>query len=510
MAFRITTDAVAVGPYTVVFGVPSVTDEETFNALRVFHAEPDEFDPDNAVWVDRTARTPDAPASDFSHKKIVAYSEELETGIYVIGKLTEKIPPSSAVADVEVVGQRASGAVQMPANITLSMVIKNNGPQAATDVGLRQELPRGDVISIKASQGFCKSKPFRVFCKLGQLRAGDSATVAVEIDPSPDFKGVYSSSVQVAGKEKDSNPDNNQGSASVDTLGDPNLPPVVTLESPDMEELFEQGATVVFKATANDPDGSVTKVEFLDNDASLGIGATNDAKHFSLSSNQLANGPHVLNAIATDNGGRRTRSNAKHVFVNGPIKIRILEPKADSLIAPGSDVILTAEATDSSRSIKTVEFFTVGIPLGQATPIGDNRFTLKLSRLERARYSIEAVARDESGSISKSPQLKIVVSNRPSVRIIKPAPGANLISPVNIEVSMNPQSTDSMDRVEIYANGVLVEEGPMLQSGKYAFTWRDVKVGEYALKAIVIDSIGVRAESSPVNVIVKVRGEKSQ
>jgi hypothetical protein len=410
MAYRITTDAVAVGPYTVVFGVPSIADEETFNKLRIFHAEPDEFDPDRPVWVDRTAESADAPAPDFSHKTIAAYSDELEMGIYVIGKLTQKITPSTAVVDLEVTDQPATEAVQMPANIMLSVIIKNNGPQTATDVGLRHVLGRGDVISISASQGTCKAKPFRVYCKLGQLGVGKSATVSVVIDPSPDFGGQFRSFVEVAAKEADSNPDNNETTATADTLADPNLRPEVTLDSPDTEQPFEQGETVVLKATANDPDGTITKIEFLDNDESLGIGTTTDGKHFSLSSSQLANGRHVLNAIATDNGGRRTRSNAQHIFVNGPIKVKILKPKSESELTAGSELLLTAIATNPTGSIKKIEvLYNGGFSLGEATAVGNNSYTIKIPSLKKTSYSIEAVATDNAGLVSKSAELRFRV-----------------------------------------------------------------------------------------------------
>jgi hypothetical protein len=416
MAYRITTDAVAVGPYTVVFGVPSITDEETFNSLRTFHAEPDKFDPDSPVWVDRTAGAAHAP--DFSCKTITAYSDELGTGTYVIGRLTEKIAPNNSVADVEVVTPPAPDVVQMPANIALSMIVRNNGPQAATDVGLKQQLERGTVISMKASQGTCTSKPFNVYCKLGQLQAGNSARVVVVIDPSPDFLGQYRSDVEVAGKETDSNPENNRGVATADALGDPNRRPEVTLEDllgkrKDIygAEIFEQGETLVFKAIANDPDGSIAKVEFLDNDQSLGIGSTTDGKHFSLSSNQLSNGRHVFNAIATDSGGRQTRSNARHIFINGPIKVQILSPEAKSDLTAGSDLILTAVATHPFGSIKVVEFFyNGGFSLGQATAVGNNRYTIKISSLVKATYSIEAIATDSAGLVSKSETLRFSVT----------------------------------------------------------------------------------------------------
>lgn len=411
MVYRITTDAVAAGPYTVVFRLPSITDEKTFNNLRILHAEPDEFDPDTAVWVDRTARGSDAPAPDFSQKTIAAHSGELWTGIYIVAKLTEKIAPSNAVADLEVVDQPASEIVQMPANITLSVIIKNNGPEPATDVGLKQQLQSGAVVSMKPSQGSCKVKSFRVYCKLGQLPAGSSATVAVVIDPSPDFVGQYRSFVEVAGKEADSNPDNNRAEASADTLGDPNVAPKVTLESPSMDQLFERGESVVLKATATDADGTITKVEFFDNDEVIGIGGTADDKHFSFSSTQLKNGRHVLNAIATDNGGRRTRSNAQHVFVNGPIKVQILKPNSDSELTAGSELILTAIATNPSGSIKKVEFFyNGGFSLGQAITSGDNRYTIKISNLAKTNYSVQAVATDNAGLVSKSPEVHFRVT----------------------------------------------------------------------------------------------------
>lgn len=249
--------------------------------------------------------------------------------------------------------------VQVPAHITTSVIVKNNGPATATDVGFKQQITTGLVVSMKPSQGACKWKlnPGWVYCKLGQLPAGGTATIVVVIDPSADFAGQYRSYVEVARKETDTDAENNWAVTIADTLGDPNLPPEVTLESPETEQLFEQGATVIFKATATDPDGSVTKVEIFDYGKSLGIATTTDANHFSLSSNQLPNGRHILSAIATDNGGRQKESNARHIFINGPIKVRILKQKTDSELAAGSDLTLTAIATNPVGSIKKVEIF---------------------------------------------------------------------------------------------------------------------------------------------------------
>lgn len=357
MAYRIKTEATAVGPFTVVFGVPSITDEKTFNSLRVFHAEPDEFDPDSPVWVDRTASAADASAPSFAEKTITAYSDRLDGGIYVMAKLTEMVSPRIAKADLEVVAPPAPNAVQMPAHITTSVTVKNFGPETATGVGLKQQITRGLVVSMNPSQGRCKWKtnPGWVYCKLGQLPAGGSATVAVVIDPSGDFAGQYRSFVEVAAKDIDTNPENNWAVATANAVRDPNRPPEVKLESPESEQLFEQGTTIIIKATAADPDGSITKVEFFDCGKSLGIATTTDANLLSFSSNQLANGLHILSAVATDNGGRRKESNTKHIFVNGPIKIRILNQKTRGDLTAGSDLTLTAIATNPAGSIRKVK-----------------------------------------------------------------------------------------------------------------------------------------------------------
>ena len=412
MAYRIKTEATAVGPLTVVFGVPSITDEETFNSLRVFHAEPDEFDPDSPVWIDRTASAADASAPSFADRTITAYSDQLDGGIYVMAKLTEKVSPRTATADLEVVAPPAPNVVQMPAHITTSVTVKNFGPETATGVGLKQQITKGLVVSMKPSQGACKWKvnPGWVYCKLEQLPAGGSATVAVVIDPSSDFAGQYRSFVEVAAKEIDTNPENNWVVATASAVGDPNRPPEVKLESPETEQLFEQGTAIIFKATAADSDGSITKVEFFDYGKSLGIATTTDANLFSLSSNQLANGLHILSAVATDNGGRRQESNAKHIFVNGPIKIRILNQKTGSQLPSGSDLTLTAIATNPVGSIKKVEFFyNGGVSIGQAIGVGDNRYTIELRGLAKTDYSIYAMATDDAGLISKSATLRFNV-----------------------------------------------------------------------------------------------------
>lgn len=83
--YMITTTAIVSGPHTFTFSAASVSDQQTFNNLRIFHPEPDPFDPEAYVWVNRTILPPDTPVPDFSSRLLYARSEGL--GLYVIGRL---------------------------------------------------------------------------------------------------------------------------------------------------------------------------------------------------------------------------------------------------------------------------------------------------------------------------------------------------------------------------------------------------------------------------------------
>jgi len=88
---------------------------------------------------------------------------------------------------------------------------------------------------------------------------------------------------------------------------------------------------------------------------------------------------------------------------------------------------------------------------------------------------------------------------------------ATMVGPANVEVALNYTCTNWATRIEIYANDQRIEEtdggGP---EGKYSFTWEDAKPGKYVLKAVVYDDLGVKGESSSVNIVVKDRQKKGQ
>ena len=77
-----------------------------------------------------------------------------------------------------------------------------------------------------------------------------------------------------------------------------NVPPTVSVTAPANGATFTAPATVPITANANDPDGSVTLVEFFQGTTKIGEDAT---APYSFSWTNVAAGPYNLTARATDN-----------------------------------------------------------------------------------------------------------------------------------------------------------------------------------------------------------------
>jgi cellulose 1,4-beta-cellobiosidase len=81
--------------------------------------------------------------------------------------------------------------------------------------------------------------------------------------------------------------------------GEQNQPPTATLTSPAGGAQFAQGTAVPLAATASDPDGSVSRVEFR---VDGNLVATDTTAPYTASATGLAVGTHTAQAVAFDNG----------------------------------------------------------------------------------------------------------------------------------------------------------------------------------------------------------------
>jgi hypothetical protein len=79
-----------------------------------------------------------------------------------------------------------------------------------------------------------------------------------------------------------------------------NSVPIVTLSSPGPGQIFAAGADITLKATANDPDGNIAKVEFYQGSTKLGEAST---APYNFTWSQVAAGTYHLLARAIDGLG---------------------------------------------------------------------------------------------------------------------------------------------------------------------------------------------------------------
>ncbi|MEW5734097.1 MAG: Ig-like domain-containing protein, partial [Thermodesulfobacteriota bacterium] len=95
----------------------------------------------------------------------------------------------------------------------------------------------------------------------------------------------------------------------------PNEPPQVVIIGPEDQAAFDAGTDIVISADAEDPDGSIARVEFYDGGTPLG---SDTQAPYSLTLFGAQEGTHVLTAKAYDNQGASAQSPAVTIVVGTP------------------------------------------------------------------------------------------------------------------------------------------------------------------------------------------------
>ncbi|HKW01637.1 MAG TPA: Ig-like domain-containing protein [Vicinamibacterales bacterium] len=91
-----------------------------------------------------------------------------------------------------------------------------------------------------------------------------------------------------------------------------NVPPSISITSPAEAAAFNAPATIAVTTSASDSDGTVASVAFYANGTLIG---TDSSAPFTTTWANVTAGTYTLTAIATDNNGASTTSNAVHVSV---------------------------------------------------------------------------------------------------------------------------------------------------------------------------------------------------
>jgi hypothetical protein len=93
-----------------------------------------------------------------------------------------------------------------------------------------------------------------------------------------------------------------------------NVPPTVAITTPSDGKTYTPGSDIVVGASANDPDGGVSRVDFYANSRLIG---SSWAAPYSTSWHNAPPGAYALTAVATDNQGAQTTSAPVSVTMTG-------------------------------------------------------------------------------------------------------------------------------------------------------------------------------------------------
>ena len=177
--------------------------------------------------------------------------------------------------------------------------------------------------------------------------------------------------------------------------GGTNQAPTVTLSSG--ANAIAAGGTTTLTATATDPDGTISRVEFYDGTTLIG-NDTSSPFTFNFSSSVV--GSHGLRAIAYDNLNLSTTSATVNVQVNavaGSSLPRVTLAASTTLVPPNGTVTLTATATAQATgaTIATVSFYMDGVKLADDTV---TPYTFSAT-IPAGTHTIYATATDSQGNI---------------------------------------------------------------------------------------------------------------
>jgi hypothetical protein len=242
-----------------------------------------------------------------------------------------------------------------------------------------------------------------------------------------------------------------------------NLPPLVDIIWPNNGAMFYAPAYIPLIANANDPDGSVTNVEFFANGADLGRGLPLSTTvveppgmvvevDYCFNWQNVPTNHYTLTAVTTDNGGLLTTSAPVNITVqspppNQPPVVRITSPPNGAVFRAPINIPLLAyarafvwESNVLFDEVSNLEFYADGVDLGpgqhmvSGPPLGPPGspvpqicmilpydFFLLWSNAPVGPHRLIAVAVDQLGNSATSAPVNITVVSSPPPPTNRPA-----------------------------------------------------------------------------------------
>lgn len=279
----------------------------------------------------------------------------------------------------------------------------------------------------------------------------------------------------------------------------PNRPPMVSVVAPPGGTVYSAPASFTLVASASDPDGVVTKVEFFRGLTKLG---ERNAPPFELALADLASGEYSFTARAFDNLGASGESAPLVVSVNEPPTVMLVPPARGTIFTAPAALTLTATAADRDGTVIRVEFFDGTTKVGEDSSAP---FECVLADLSAGPHVFVARAYDDRGASAASPALLVSVdpaNQGPTVILTAPTEAAVFTVPATILLAAAASDPDgTIARVEFYQG--LTRLGESAQA-PFEYLWANVPPGAYSLTAQATDNGGATTLSAARNITVRI------
>ncbi len=185
-----------------------------------------------------------------------------------------------------------------------------------------------------------------------------------------------------------------------------NQPPMVSITSPNEGENFTAGDTINIEANASDPDGSIVRVQFYKGTTLL---SEDNSAPYSYSWNNVAAGSHSIIAKAYDDKGASATStisiSVTGVGGNELPTVVITSPAQGETFTAGSNIAISANASDSDGSVNRVAFYNGTNLLGEDA---NAPYSYNWTNVSAGSYTITVKAFDnENGEGSSSVSITV-------------------------------------------------------------------------------------------------------
>jgi uncharacterized repeat protein (TIGR01451 family) len=184
--------------------------------------------------------------------------------------------------------------------------------------------------------------------------------------------------------------------------------PSVSLTQPANGAGFLAGAAITLMATATDPQGTVTEVEFFQGGTNL-LGLATNAPYSIVWSN-VGSGSYALTAQATDSHGLSSTSAAVNIVVSNPgppaLAVSIVSPVSLSSFCPGDDILIRVLVSNAA-GLAEVQLFTQGATL---LSTGAAPYSFTWPAPGAGSYTLTASATDGQGNEAISSNVEVFVT----------------------------------------------------------------------------------------------------